>query len=109
MTNTKQLKLVKKTTLKVKYPESFVKEFNASYRQAKILEKIKENYALMKADERKKAKWILTDVESNRVWHCHCSNCKRDPQDYIGGSEDWWLIKNNLPKHCPHCGLKMES
>lgn len=29
--------------------ESFIKEFNTSYRQAKILETIKENYASIKA------------------------------------------------------------
>ena len=63
---TKEYKLLDGRTIRAKYNrlgrcniskenlESFVKEFNASYRQAKILEKIKENYALMKADEHKK-------------------------------------------------------
>ena len=53
---------------------------------------------------RPKGHWILTDVEGNKVWHCHCSECGKDPQNYVGGSENWWLIKNNLPKFCPSCG-----
>lgn len=57
----------------------------------------------------KMGRWILTDVEGNRVWHCDCSECKKDPQDYIGGSENWWLIKNKLPKYCPNCGVKIQE
>lgn len=48
--------------------------------------------------------WILTDVERNRIWGCKCSECGKDPQDYIYGSEDWWLTYGNLPKFCPTCG-----
>jgi hypothetical protein len=51
-----------------------------------------------------KGHWILTNVEGNRVWHCNCSECGKDPQDYIGGSENWWLIKSKLPKYCSNCG-----
>jgi hypothetical protein len=54
--------------------------------------------------EPRKGHWILTDVEGNKVWHCHCSECGKDPQNYVGGSENWWLMKNNLPKFCPSCG-----
>ena len=54
--------------------------------------------------EPRKGHWILTDVEGNRVWHCNCSECGKDPQNYIGGSENWWLIKSKLPKFCPNCG-----
>lgn len=57
--------------------------------------------------ESKTGHWILTDIEDYRVWYCNCSECGKDPQDYIGGSEDWWLIRNNLPKFCPNCGAKM--
>ena len=53
--------------------------------------------------------WVLTDVEGNRIWHCSCSECGKDPQNYIGGSENWWLIKNNLPKFCPNCGADMRE
>lgn len=56
---------------------------------------------------RKKGKWIIDDEELGRIWHCHCSNCKKDPQDYIGGTENWWLVR--LPDYCPNCGIKMES
>lgn len=58
--------------------------------------------------EPKTGHWILTDVEGDRVWHCNCSECGKDPQDYIGGSENWWLIKSNLPKFCPSCGSRNE-
>ncbi len=53
--------------------------------------------------------WILTDVDGYRVWHCNCSECEKDPQNYIGGSENWWLIKNKLPKYCPNCGCAMKG
>lgn len=55
---------------------------------------------------RKVGKWIIDDEEHGRIWHCHCSNCKKDPQDYIGGSENWWLVR--LPDYCPNCGSKNE-
>lgn len=64
---------------------------------------------ILEALEQKTAHWILTDVEGGRVWHCKCSKCGKDPQTYVGGSENWWLIKNNLPKYCPHCGAGMEA
>lgn len=57
--------------------------------------------------KQKKGKWIIDDEEKGIIWHCHCSNCKKDPQDYIGGTENWWLVR--LPDHCPKCGVEMES
>lgn len=54
----------------------------------------------------KTGRWILTDVEGDRIWHCKCSECGKDPQDYIYGSEDWWLTYGNLPKFCPTCGSR---
>lgn len=57
----------------------------------------------------KMGRWILTDAEGIGIWHCNCSECGKDPQDYIYGTENWWLIKNNLPKFCPACGAKMEA
>ena len=62
------------------------------------------NQPIVNISQPKVGKWILTDVEGNRIWHCSCSECGKDPQDYIGGSENWWLIKNKLPKYCPKCG-----
>lgn len=52
--------------------------------------------------------WILTDVEGSKVWQCICSKCNKDPMRFVGGSENWWLIKSNLPKYCPHCGTNMK-
>lgn len=52
-------------------------------------------------------KWIIDDKDGGRIWHCHCSNCKKDPQIYVGGSENWWLVR--LPKFCPNCGSKMDE
>lgn len=57
--------------------------------------------------EPKTGHWILTDVEGSIVWLCNCSECGKNPLKYVGGSENWWLIKNNLPKYCPNCGAKM--
>jgi len=86
---TKEYKLLDGRTIRAKYNrlgrcniskenlEEFVKEFNASYRQAKILEKIKENYALMKLEERKKGKWIKEyDKLDGHFRTYHCSNCE---------------------------------
>lgn len=75
--------------------EEFVKEFNASYRQAKILEKIKENYALMKADGRKKGKWI---DRWDKIFLCENKNCS------ICG-----YMAQTRYNYCPNCGAEMES
>ena len=56
--------------------------------------------------EPKTGHWIIDDKEGNKIWHCHCSECNKDPQDYIGGTENWWLVR--LPNNCPNCGAKME-
>ena len=53
----------------------------------------------------KSGKWIIDQKEGYRIWHCHCSKCNKDPQDFIGGSEDWWVIR--LSDFCPNCGAKM--
>lgn len=80
--------------------ESFVKEFNASYQQAKILEKIKENYALMKADERKKGHWILLDECANSGYYC--SECHKKVV------KEGWSNTVKKIKYCPNCGAEME-
>lgn len=54
----------------------------------------------------KTGRWILTDVKGDTIWRCNCSECGKDPQDYIYGSEDWWLTYGNLPKFCPTCGSR---
>ena len=53
------------------------------------------------------AHWIVDDKEGRKIWHCHCSNCKKDPQDCIGGTDDWWMVR--LPHFCPNCGSKMDE
>ncbi len=58
-------------------------------------------------NESKTGHWIIDDKEGNRIWHCHCSECNKDPQDYIGGTENWWLVR--LPNNCPNCGAKMNK
>ena len=57
--------------------------------------------------EPKTGHWILSDVEGSKVWRCSCSKCNKDPIRFVGGSENWWLIKSNLPKYCPNCGCRM--
>lgn len=106
---TKEYKLLDGRTIRAKYNrlgrcniskenlEEFVKEFNASYRQAKILEKIKENYALMKADERKKGKW----TNGNPICPCCGEDKFKDLDADIWA--DW------QPKYCPNCGAEMEG
>ena len=71
------------------------------------LDKRVEGCPLVEIEERKVGKWIIDDEEHGRIWHCHCSNCKKDPQDYIGGSENWWLVR--LPDYCPCCGAEMRG
>lgn len=84
-------------------PVACIAEFRFSKEDIRELadEKIKEIVV-----ERKKGKWIIDDEEEGRIWHCHCPECKKDPQDYIAGTENWWLIQ--LPNYCPNCGLEME-
>jgi hypothetical protein len=105
---TKEYKLLDGRTIRAKYDrlgmckiskenlEAFVKEFNTSYRQGKILEKIKENYALMKLDARKKGKPIYDidsqDWEFNRPIKCPFCNERLDYSNH----------------YCHSCGAEME-
>jgi len=115
---TKEYELLDGRTIRAKYDrlgmckisqknlEAFVKEFNTAYRQGKILEKIKENYALMKLDERKEGKWILNDyqgVQAVGFQTYHCSECGREISSKYHG-------KMSLLKEFPycHCGAKMK-
>ena len=50
-------------------------------------------------------KWIIDEKdELGRIWNCHCSECGKDPQYYISGTENWWV--DELPKFCPNCGSR---
>ena len=51
--------------------------------------------------------WIIDQKEGYKIWHCHCSKCNKDPQDFIGGSENWWVIR--LSDFCPNCGCRMRG
>lgn len=105
---TKEYKLLDGRTIRAKYDrlgmckisqenlESFVKEFDTSYRQAKILEKIKENYALMKLEERKVGKWIRVDHTKVK-----CSNC--DITHLIA------QYPHGVIDYCPNCGSYNQS
>lgn len=104
---TKEYQLLDGRTIRAKYDrlgmckiskenlEAFTKEFNRSYQQGKILEKIKENYALMKLDERKKGKWIVEVW--NHMEHYTCSNCQ-----HVVSYEPCY-------HYCPICGAEMEG
>ena len=59
-----------------------------SYDDGERFKEYIKNLSPVTPQEPRKGYWILTDVEDNRVWHCHCSECGKDPQDYIGGSEN---------------------
>lgn len=87
-------------------PVACIAEFRFSKEdiQEIVEEKIKDIVV-----ERKKGEWIIDEDEDNRIWNCHCSECKKDPQDYIFGNENWWLIKSQLPNYCPNCGLEMQG
>ena len=54
-----------------------------------------------------KGTWIIDDSDiDGKIYDCHCSNCKKDPQYFISGSEIWWA--DELPNYCPFCGSKNE-
>ena len=84
---TEEYNLLDGRTIRVKYDrlgmcklsgknmESFVKEFNASYRQAKILEKIKKNYGLLKLEEEQKKENLKNEFK------------ERYPKNYMGEPE----------------------
>ncbi len=84
---TKEYELLDGRTIRVKYDrldmcklsrknmESFVKEFNASYRQAKILETIKKNYALSKLEDERKKEKLIDELK------------ERYPKNYMGEPE----------------------
>lgn len=99
---TKEYQLLDGRTIRAKYDrlkmckisqenlESFVKEFNTSYRQALILERIKENYALMKLEERKVGKWDILACDLYM-----CSKC--------------YAKFTHKFNYCPTCGAEMKG
>lgn len=57
--------------------------------------------------DRPQGEWEIVDAEGTKIWNCVCTECGHDPQEYIGGSEDWWLRKTHLPNFCPNCGVRI--
>lgn len=57
--------------------------------------------------ERKKGKWIITDIYNGMVWKCHCSECGELAMNFVSGLGDWWMKK--LPNFCPTCGADMKG
>ena len=58
-------------------------------------------------EKQSKGYWIGLDIEGYKIWDCKCSKCFKSPLNFVGGSENWWIVK--LPKHCPNCGTEMET
>jgi len=56
--------------------------------------------------EQPTGEWEIVDAEGGKIWNCVCTECGHDPQEYINGSENWWLTKY-LPKFCPNCGVRI--
>lgn len=76
-----------------------------------IHEKVCEGYsnceeAGLCEPKRPHGEWEI-DSEYGRIYHLFCSECKKDVEDYISGSENWWL--NSVPKFCPNCGADMRG
>lgn len=57
--------------------------------------------------QKSKGYWINLDIEGYKIYNCKCSKCRKSPLNFIGGYEDWWMLK--LPKYCPNCGSEMET
>lgn len=61
----------------------------------------------IKVVEQSKSYWIKLDGDRYNIYDCKCSKCSKSPLNFIGGSENWWILE--LPKYCPNCGSKMET
>lgn len=57
----------------------------------------------------KRGEWFDKADEIDKQFGRHlyvCSLCGKQPDFFIGGTEDWWPSKK--PNYCPNCGAKME-
>lgn len=54
-----------------------------------------------------KSYWINLDIDRYNIYDCKCSKCSKSPLNFVGGSENWWMLE--LPKYCPNCGSEMET
>lgn len=78
-----------------------------SYPTTERLYKVVKKGVPLGEDDRPSGKWVIDEKTDYRIWFCHCSECGYDPQNDIGGTENWWLMR--LPKFCSNCGAKMSS
>lgn len=66
-----------------------------------LIEKIKENYVLLKVEERKKGHWILLDECANSGYYC--SECHKKVV------KEGWSNTVKKIKYCPNCGSTMDG
>ena len=57
--------------------------------------------------QKSKSYWINLDIDRYNIYDCKCSKCGKSPLNFVGGSENWWMLE--LPKYCPNCGSEMET
>ena len=68
---------------------------------------------LVEIEEHKIGEWVIDDYEEmnhiTRVYRAHCSLCKKDPLNFVYGTESWFTYKHKLPRFCPNCGADMKG
>lgn len=65
-----------------------------------------ERFKVVYEDKRQHGEWEIHSAHG-RIYHLFCSECKKDAEDYISGSENWWI--NSVPNFCPNCGADMRG
>lgn len=53
----------------------------------------------------KHGRWIIDYAEGTKIYHAHCSECGKEPNNHIGG--DYYIDK--LSDFCPNCGARMDG
>ena len=66
----------------------------------RVVEFAKEN--AVEAEPVKHGRWIIDYAEGTKIYHAHCSECGKEPNNHIGG--DYYIDK--LSDYCPNCGSK---
>lgn len=59
----------------------------------------------IEAEPVKHAQWIIDYAEGTKIYHAHCSECGKEPNNHIGG--DYYIDK--LSDFCPNCGARMDG
>lgn len=81
----------------------WLKDYKRIKEREPLLEKIKEKYALMKADERKKGKWI------NKSHTIGCGIKFAVSECTCCGKKTFFDCDQLVYNYCPNCGAKMEG